>query len=210
VFAASGPPWFGTGPGDGATGGRTRGSVTSVVEQTDSAAPGDLGRAYLLLRAVFADAGSPEDGYDAYVEELTHLPGDRDELLRGFGTLIHMFMELLREGLASQSRPRDLRPQDLLHQVVPAVVARLANTHWIAARAVPTMAGALTAAALGANCYEWRMIYGPWHDDEVLPWAFTAWYLADLIDSDCGVRGHALDFVQSVMADAVLLLDRRS
>jgi hypothetical protein len=185
-----------------------------VIDGTDASSPGDLGRAYLLLRAVSGDAAPAGEGLDTYAHELTNAPGDRDEVLRGLGTIIGMFMELLRKGLANGARharetERDPegRPHDLLHVVVPAVVAKLAATPGVSAQAVPTMAGALTAAAFGGSCHDWRMIYGPWRDEEPLPWALTAWYLADLIDSVSGERGHALNVVQTVMTDAILLVD---
>jgi hypothetical protein len=61
------------------------------------------------------------------------------------------------------------------------------------------MAGALTAAALGASSYQWRTAYGPWHAWELLAWTYTPLFLASLIDFSRDEPGFALDLLERVL-----------
>ena len=82
---------------------------------------------------------------------------------------------------------------------MPSVVAKLTQTTWLPQQAVPTIAGALTAAALGRSSYQWRTAYGPWHTWELLPWTYTPWFLASLIDFSSNQHGLALDLLEQVL-----------
>lgn len=148
----------------------------------------------MLLRMLSTE---PESEADVYAQALLGSDGDREELLRGLGTLIDSFVSMFKANEAAETD--DGPPQDSLHLVVPAVVAKLAGAPWLPARAVPTMAAALTASALGRSCHEWRSAYGPWKPWEFLPWTYTALFLADLIDFSRETPGLALDLVERVL-----------
>ena len=93
-----------------------------------------------------------------------------EELTQGFALLIHSFMHLL-DG-----------PMDL----VPAVIRKLRALELVSEEVLPTMAGALTAAALGQSPLRWRHNVGsstPAAEHSEGPaWAYTAWLLADFLD----------------------------
>lgn len=169
--------------------------------------PGDVGRAYLLLRSLAYDEdGEPVEDSDEYAQVLLESKGDREDLLQGLGTLIDVFMSLFRPGgamevTADEPEDEDAPPQDALHVIVPAVVDKLTQTTWLPQDAVPTMAGALTAAALGGSCYRWRSAYGSWQPWELLPWTYTAVFLANLIDFGREQPGFALDMIEHVLLE---------
>jgi len=92
------------------------------------------------------------------------------ELTQGFALLISAFMHLLNE------------PMDL----VPPVIRKLRALELVPEEVLPTMAGALTAAALGQSPSRWRHDVGaitPTAEHREGPaWAYTAWLLADFLD----------------------------
>ncbi|MFV2104553.1 hypothetical protein [Micromonospora sp. LOL_024] len=94
---------------------------------------------------------------------------------------------------------------DVVHDVVPAIVGRLMTALPGAHEAMPMIAGALTAAALKMNCYEWRNKLGPWSAGDKLAWVFAAWYLADLADfamaESSGEKGFSLKFIARIVGD---------
>jgi hypothetical protein len=57
---------------------------------------GDAGRAYLFMRALSNDHDDASVDQDDYAQVLMDSPGDRDELLRGLGTITDTFMSLFR------------------------------------------------------------------------------------------------------------------
>jgi len=170
---------------------------------------GDVGRAYLLLRSLdYDEDGEPIEDSNEYAQVLLDSKGDQEELLQGLGTLIDVFMSLFAPGgaialTADDDEPddEDAPPRDALNMIVPAVVQKLTQTTWLPQEAVPTMAGALTASALGRSCYQWRSHYGPWHSWEFLPWVYTALFLASLIDFSNDKPGFALDLVEQVLLE---------
>jgi hypothetical protein len=104
-------------------------------------------------------------------EELTS-----QDLLEGFATLVYAFMGMLDE------------PLDL----VPAVIRRLRRLQLVPDDVLPTMAGALTAAALRQSPLRWRRGLGAMavstHGSEALAWSYAAWLLADFLDFARGER----------------------
>jgi hypothetical protein len=90
-------------------------------------------------------------------EELTS-----QHLLEGFTTLVYSFMGMLDE------------PLDL----VPAMIRRLRRLQLVPDEVLPTMAGALTAAALRQSPMRWRRGLGPMtlttHGSEALAWSYAA------------------------------------
>ena len=68
-----------------------------------------------------------------------------------FGLLIGVALSSVRPG---SSEP------DRLHHILPAVLTWLRRTR-LAEPVLATMGGVLTAAALGADCYQWRHGLGP-------------------------------------------------
>lgn len=76
--------------------------------------------------------------------------------------------------------------------LVPAMVRRLRRLQLVPDEVLPTMAGALAAAALRQSPLRWRRGLGPitvpTHGSEVLAWSYVAWLLADFLDFARGKR----------------------
>jgi hypothetical protein len=110
------------------------------------------------------------------------------ELTQGFALLIHSFMHLL-DG-----------PMDL----VPAVIRKLRALELVPEEVLPTMAGALTAAALGQSPLRWRHSLGsstPTAEHPEGPaWAYTAWLLADFLDFAADENGATAKLTDSLFA----------
>jgi hypothetical protein len=98
-------------------------------------------------------------------------------LIQAFGLLIFGAMSAIRPTTG-----------DNLHLTVPAVLARLGKIE-SARPFLPTMAGVLTAAATGDNVWQWRRTLGPVGRSEMAAWCWTAWLLADLLDTGRGEPG---------------------
>jgi hypothetical protein len=110
------------------------------------------------------------------------------ELTQGFALLIASFMHVL-DG-----------PMDL----VPAVIRKLRALELVPEELLPTMAGALTAAALGQSPLGWRHAVGaiaPTAEQAEGPaWAYTAWLLADFLDFAAEENGATAKLTDSVFA----------
>jgi hypothetical protein len=111
-----------------------------------------------------------------------------EELTQGFALLISSFMHLLNE------------PMNL----VPPVIRKLRALELVPEEVLPTMAGALTAAALGQSPSRWRHAVGAstptaehW---EGAAWACTAWLLADFLDFAADERGATAKLTDSLFA----------
>jgi hypothetical protein len=161
----------------------------------------DLNRAYLLLRAMSHGAESV-----ARVAELIDAQEHPDRLVRGLGAVINELVEFVDEAYhmaaAEDAADAEETSRDHLHSFQPAIVTRLHRTADLDPASVPLMAGVLTAASLGLDCYEWRRRLGPPGDTEYPVWAFTAFYLCDLIGHAGGDADYALDMIGSAVADA--------
>ena len=111
-----------------------------------------------------------------------------EELTQGFALLIHSCMHLL-DG-----------PMDL----VPAVIRKLRALELVPEEMLPTMAGALTAAALDQSPLHWRHAVGSTtpaaQRSEGLAWAYTAWLLADFLDFAADENGAAAQLTDSLFA----------
>jgi hypothetical protein len=111
-----------------------------------------------------------------------------EELTQGFALLIYSFMHLL-DG-----------PMDL----VPAVIRKLRTLELVPEEVLPTMAGALTAAALGQSPLRWRHAVGsitPAAEHPEGPaWAYTAWLLADFLDFAADENGATAKLTDSLFA----------
>ena len=123
-------------------------------------------------------------------EELVRRFGDEKltpkDLLEGFATLIYLFMGMLDE------------PLDL---VAPAI-RKLRGLQLVPDEALPTMAGALTAAALRQSPMRWRRGLGPGAkaSAEALAWSYTAWLLADFLDFSRGEQGATAKLTDALFA----------
>jgi hypothetical protein len=111
-----------------------------------------------------------------------------EELTQGFALLIGSFRHLL-------DGPLDL---------VPALIRKLQALELVPEEVLPTMAGALTAAALGQSPLGWRdavgsgaSIAGP---SEGPAWAYTAWLLADFLDFAADEQGATAKVTDSLFA----------
>jgi hypothetical protein len=114
--------------------------------------------------------------------------GEVADLLQTWGTTaITQAFGLLIYGAMSAILPEAGEP-DNLHTVVPAVLAKLCKIQ-SARPFVPTMAGVLTAAAIGDDIWQWRISFGAVSKKETAAWCWTAWLLADLIDTGHGEPG---------------------
>jgi hypothetical protein len=79
----------------------------------------------------------PEDELLGLIREASVMP---EELTQGFALLIYSFMHLLNGPL----------------ELVPSVIRKLHTLELVPDEVLPTMAGALTAAALGQPPLRWR------------------------------------------------------
>ncbi len=111
-----------------------------------------------------------------------------EELTQGFALLISSFMHLL-DG-----------PMDL----VPPVIRKLRALELVPEEVLPTMAGALTAAALGQSPSRWRHAVGaitPTAEHAEGPaWAYTAWLLADFLDFAADENGATAKLTDTLFA----------
>jgi hypothetical protein len=111
-----------------------------------------------------------------------------EQLTRGFALLTYSFMHLL-DG-----------PMDL----VPAVIRKLRALELVPDEVLPTMAGALTAAALGQSPLGWRRALGSSTPTaeylEGPAWAYTAWLLADFLDFAADENGTTARLTDSLFA----------
>jgi hypothetical protein len=111
-----------------------------------------------------------------------------EELTQGFALLIGSFMHML-------DGPLDL---------VAPLIRKLRALELVPEEVLPTMAGALTAAALGQSPLGWRhavgsgtSIAGP---AEGPAWAYTAWLLGDFLDFAADEQGAAAKLTDSLFA----------
>lgn len=113
-------------------------------------------------------------------------------ITQAFGFLIY--------GAVSAVPPEDGEP-DNLHTVVPAVLAKLKAIE-SARPFLATMAGVLTAAAVGDDIWQWRTSLGTVSKKETAAWCWTAWLLADLIDSGYGEPGRFVREAARIVTDS--------
>jgi hypothetical protein len=110
-----------------------------------------------------------------------------EELTQGFA-LIASFMHLL-DG-----------PMDL----VPPLIRMLRALELVPDEVLPTMAGVLTAAALGQSPLGWRHAIGSGTSmagpAEGPAWAYTAWLLADFLDLAADEQGATAKLTDSLFA----------
>lgn len=127
--------------------------------------------------------------------------GEIEELLQAWGVtaIIKAFCFLIC-GAVSAVLPEEGEP-DRLHTVVPAVLAKLGKIEY-ARPFLPTMAGVLTAAAVGDDVWQWRMSLGAVGRKEASAWIWTAWLLADLIDTGQGERGRFVRDAATIVTDS--------
>jgi hypothetical protein len=111
-----------------------------------------------------------------------------EELTQGFALLIASFMHLL-------DGPLD---------VVPPLIRKLRTLELVPEEVLPTMAGALMAAALGQSPLGWRhavgsgtSIAGP---SEGPAWAYTAWLLVDFLDFAADEQGATAKLTDGLFA----------
>jgi hypothetical protein len=127
--------------------------------------------------------------------------GEIADLLQTWGTTaITQAFGFLIYGAVSAVLPEEGEP-DRLHTVVPAVLAKLKAIE-SARHFLPTMAGVLTAAAVGDDIWQWRTSLGPVSKKETAAWCWTAWLLADLIDSGQGEPGRFTREAARIVTDA--------
>ena len=88
--------------------------------------------------------------------------------------------------------------------LVPAVIRKLRALELVSEEVLPTMAGALTAAALGQSPLGWRHALGsgtPTAEHLEGPaWAYTAWLLADFLDFAADENGATAELTDSLVA----------
>jgi hypothetical protein len=111
-----------------------------------------------------------------------------EELTQGFALLIASFMHLLDGSM----------------DLVPPVIRKLRALELVPEEMLPTMAGALTAAALGQSPLGWRHGVGataPAAEHAEGPaWAYTAWLLADFLDFAADEHGATAKLTDSLFA----------
>lgn len=127
--------------------------------------------------------------------------GEIGDLLQTWGTTaITQAFGFLIYGAVSAVRPENGEP-DNLHTVVPAVLTKLKVIE-SARPFLATMAGVLTAAAVGDDIWQWRTSLGTISKKETAAWCWTAWLLADLIDTGYGEPGRFVREATRIVTDA--------
>jgi hypothetical protein len=154
---------------------------------------GDVGTALLImdsrLRQIRDDRAEADAEERRLVEQfLRSFDGEAaGEVLDGVCTLIYLFMEWLRKAHEAHDR-------DVLEHVVPYLVGTMRNMpRSVKPEAIPTMAGMLTAAAIGLSPTLWRKQYGAWNHAEMTALEATVFLLAEHInrlsdDEDAATR----------------------
>jgi hypothetical protein len=137
--------------------------------------------AVLAALAILDATGHDEEHALAQADEIAGLlqTWGVTAITQAFGFLIYGAMSAV---LHEEGEP------DRLHTVVPAVLTKLSKIQ-SARPFMPTMAGVLTAAAVGDDIWQWRMSLGTVSRKETAAWCWTAWLLADLIDTGHGEPG---------------------
>ncbi|HEV8653756.1 MAG TPA: hypothetical protein VG276_31245 [Actinomycetes bacterium] len=123
-----------------------------------------------IIKGMSGQDALPQDELYALIQQADITPED---LYQGFATLLHGFVSLVETPMGLMENPMD---------VVAPVIRRLRNSGLVTEDHLPTMGGALTAAALGQSPSSWRRRLGTVDGSEAIAWAYTAWALADLID----------------------------
>ena len=94
----------------------------------------------------------------------------RESLLRGFSTLIYVFISRIDDPTSA----------------VPPLIRKLSALAVVPRDYLPTLTGALMAAALKQSPVRCRQALGPVEAREVVAWAVAAWLVADLLDFGAG------------------------
>ncbi len=181
----------------------------------DKEVVGDLHAAYALLRMMSEEDLDGETGKPPPFPSAAPSAEDRESLLRGLGTIICSYMRLFDPGGLLQFRQDEFGPPaDALHVVVPAIASKVAKALPGAPDAMPILNGALVSAALGEDCYEWRVDQGPWDAGSIVAWALAAWHLSDLVDftiieAGRGTEGFALQLIADMIDRPGRTLKRR-
>jgi hypothetical protein len=159
-------------------------------ERQSEALPG----AVLAALAILDATGRGEEHAAAHTSEIAVLleTWGTTAIAQAFGFLIY--------GAVSAVRSEDGEP-DNLHTVVPAVLEKL-RTIESARPFLATMAGVLTAAAVGDDIWQWRTSLGTVSKKETAAWCWTAWLLADLIDSGHQEPGRFVREVARIVTDS--------
>jgi hypothetical protein len=88
--------------------------------------------------------------------------------------------------------------------LVPPLIRKLRALELVPDEVLPTMAGALTAVALGQSPLGWRHAVGSASSiagsSEGPAWAYTAWLLADFLDFAADEQGATANLTDSVFA----------
>lgn len=137
-----------------------------AIRDADETA-GDVALAMQLVTDLVTDpeATDPAGRMQATVDR-----ADSVELVRGLGTVLTACIELL----------------DDPGQAVMPVVTQLRARGLVTAQLLPTMGGALTAAAVAQPPAQWRQGLGHISSTEIPAWAYTAWLLAELTEHSLG------------------------
>ena len=129
---------------------------------------------------------SPEE-YIATVSQAVDKWG-YDLITEAFGTLITTAMSYLDKTTLhhDDAKTAEDNPDQppTLRIAVPAILTRFRRMQIaeVSEKALPTVAGILTAASLGQDPYEWRIVLGPITQPETLMWCYVAWLIIDFID----------------------------
>jgi hypothetical protein len=125
-----------------------------------------------------------KDETDISAKEVAQAVGavGHKEMYRGLGALIYAWLQLIDEPL----------------NLVPAVIRRVQRVG-VSEEALPSVAGALVAAALGQGPDEWRFRLGPVGPSELVAWSLAASQVADFLDFQSG-PGSASRITETALA----------
>jgi len=115
-----------------------------------------------------------------------------ENVIGGFSVLLCAAMDLIDRRADHGDTTRLAFDPQAMHEVVPRVLGKIfeLQLRGLPAAALPTVAGILTAAAVGRQTPErWRKRLGPIPQEEQLLWCYTAWALIEIIDTAVGKPG---------------------
>lgn len=130
---------------------------------------GDLVGALLLVKALAGQASPEEDQWVIQQANRPPSPLETGELMRGCATLMRCWLSMLRS------------ENPLL--AVSALLTKLRQLEEITDDDLPTLAGVLTAVALGRSPVRWASIsVARFSPGEQQGWIYATWLVADFYD----------------------------
>jgi hypothetical protein len=154
-----------------------------------------------FLRRVYADVDGTAPGDELDPVDVTTTEEQFRALLDGYCTVIYILIAGWRNTLNEDGENKG--DTYVLEKIIPEVVIGLRHmTKNVAPSAIPTMAGMLTATALGLSPNRWREQFGEWRREEMPALEATAAAVADRVNRMHDDRDAALRVIMDALGQA--------